>query len=464
MSDDPTKLSAGQLLARYKKGDLSPVEATKAALARIERHDKTLNAFVLVDGEQALAEAAKSEERWRIGATKGRLDGVPTSIKDMSLSKGWPTRRGSRTTPAEGPWEEDAPLVARLREHGAILLGKTATPEFGWKGVTDSPLTGITRNPWNPGLTPGGSSGGAAAALAAGFCTLASGGDGGGSIRIPAAMTGVVGLKPTYGRVPAYPGSPYGQLTHSGPMARSVADAALMLTVMAEPDPRDGEAIHYDGNDFSQGLNKGVKGLKIAFSPTLCGHRVEPEVAKLVAAAAERFGSLGATVEEIDPPLEGCTEPFLRLWLAKMASQYAPLDAKQRKLLDPGFVELAEEGLKLPLLDYLAAERARADIARAMSLFHERYYLLLTPTLPLVAFAAGIEVPPGYRQWYEWTPFTYPFNMSHQPAISLPCGLTSTGLPVGLQIVGPRFADAMVLRAARAFEATMPAPVCPLAA
>ncbi|MCH8926013.1 MAG: hypothetical protein IH924_07745, partial [Proteobacteria bacterium] len=216
MTDDIARLSAGELIAGYRDGSLSPVEATRAALARIEKHDPALNAFRLVDAESALEEARKSEERWRIKAPRGRVDGVPTSIKDLLLTKGWSTPRGSKTVDQDQPWEEDAPCVARLREHGAVLLGKTTTPEFGWKGLTDSPLTGITRNPWNPERTPGGSSGGAAVAVATGMGALAIGTDGGGSIRIPAGFTGVFGFKASGGQVPAYPPSPFGTLAHVG--------------------------------------------------------------------------------------------------------------------------------------------------------------------------------------------------------------------------------------------------------
>ncbi|MCS6855984.1 MAG: amidase family protein, partial [Elioraea sp.] len=208
--------------------------------------DPVLNAFCLVAWRTALAAARESERRWMKGEPQGLLDGVPVSIKDLVLTRGWPTLRGSKTIDPKGPWKDDAPCVARLREHGAVLIGKTTTPEFGWKGVTDSPLTGVTRNPWDPRLTPGGSSGGAAAALAAGMGPLAIGTDGGGSIRIPCAFTGVFGLKPSFGRVPAWPLSPMGTVAHVGPMTRSVADAALMMNVIALPDTRDWHALPWD--------------------------------------------------------------------------------------------------------------------------------------------------------------------------------------------------------------------------
>ncbi|HTG97902.1 MAG TPA: amidase family protein, partial [Burkholderiales bacterium] len=252
-------LSATELVEGFRKRTLSPVEVTKAVLARIEQFNPVLNAFNLVASDEAIRQATESEKRWTAGQPKGLLDGVPVSIKDIILTKGWPTLRGSKTIDPKGPWNDDAPVTARLREHGAVLLGKTTTPEFGWKGVTDSPLTGITRNPWNPAKTPGGSSGGAAAAVAAGMGPLAVGTDGGGSIRIPCAFTGLFGLKPSFGRVPAWPLSPMGTVAHVGPMTRTVTDAALMLNVLSLPDERDWHALPHDNRDYRVGLEDGVK-------------------------------------------------------------------------------------------------------------------------------------------------------------------------------------------------------------
>jgi aspartyl-tRNA(Asn)/glutamyl-tRNA(Gln) amidotransferase subunit A len=464
MTSDPALLSAVELLDRYRDGSLSPVEATQATLARIERHNPAFNAFNLVDPVSALAAARESERRWRQGAPRGRLDGVPTAVKDLVLTMGWPTLRGSKAVDPDQAWDEDAPAVARLREHGAVLLGKTTTPEFGWKGVTDSPLTGITRNPWNPALTPGGSSGGSAVALATGMAALAIGTDGGGSIRIPAGFTGVFGIKPTFGRVPAYPLSPFGTVAHLGPMSRKVADSALMLTVMAEPDPRDVYALPYDGADYTQGLEDGVAGVKIGVSPSLGGHHVAPEIARLVAAAANTFQDLGATVEEADPDLPDCGPIFRVLWYAGAANLLSGIGAAAQGAIDPGLRQIAAEGAEISLLDYLAAIKGRELATLAMNRFHQRYDLLLTPSLPLPAFRAGLEFPPkpGDDRWVDWTPFSYPFNMTQQPAASIPCGLTDDGLPAGLQIVGPRYGEAEVLRAARAFEAACPFPLPPL--
>src|SRR5213595_2733588 len=278
MTTDLCSLSATELLDAYRRHELSPVEVTRAVLERIEKLNPVLNAFNLVS-DRALDEAKASETRWLRGEPKGLLDGVPVSVKDILLTKGWPTLRGSKTVDAKGPWNDDAPCVARLREHGAVLLGKTTTPEFGWKGVTDSPLTGITRNPWNPAKTPGGSSGGAVAAVAAGMGPLAIGTDGGGSIRIPCSFTGLFGIKPSFGRVPAWPLSPFGTVAHVGPITRSVADAALMLNVLAQPDARDWHALPYERRDWRSGLDQDITDLRIAYSPDLGYASVEREVA-----------------------------------------------------------------------------------------------------------------------------------------------------------------------------------------
>ncbi|HEY8014949.1 MAG TPA: amidase [Dongiaceae bacterium] len=465
MSQDPALLSAVELVELYRARKLSPVEATKAALERIEKHNPRFNAFCLVDEPGALAAAHASEERWTKGRPRGRVDGVPATVKDLLITKGWPTLRGSKAVDPKQAWEEDAPSVARLREEGAVLLGKTTTPEFGWKGVTDSPLTGITRNPWNPDKTPGGSSGGAAVAAACGMGALHLGTDGGGSIRIPAGFTGIVGLKQSYGRVPASPLSPFGTLAHIGPMTRTVADAALMLSVIARPDTRDWYAYPYDGRDYLDGLEGGVKGWRIAFSPTLGGHPVEPEIAKLVARAAAAFRELGATVEEVDPEIgPDCGLIFTNHWFPGAANALRVYSPEQQALMDPGLREIAAAGAKLPLMDYLAAVKEREQLGVRLNRFHETWDLLLTPTLPLAAFAAGIEVPvkTDGSHWTDWTPFTYPFNLTRQPAATVPCGLTSAGLPAGLQIIGPSHGDVAVLRAARAYEKLRPFTLPPI--
>jgi aspartyl-tRNA(Asn)/glutamyl-tRNA(Gln) amidotransferase subunit A len=456
MAADLCALSATELVALYRGRQLSPVEPTRAALARIAKLNPVLNCFILVDEKGALAAARASEARWQKGAPIGLLDGVPASIKDIILTKGWPTLRGSKTVDPKGPWNDDAPAVARLREAGAVLLGKTTTPEFGWKGVTDSPLTGITRNPWNPKKTPGGSSGGSAAAVASGMGALTIGTDGGGSIRIPCGFTGLFGLKPSFGRVPAWPLSPFGTVAHLGPMTRSVTDAALMLNVLAQPDARDWTSLPYDKRDYLAGLEDGVKGLRIAYSPDLGYAKVDREIAALVKKAVATFEDLGAKVEQVDPGFDDQLEVFTLHWFPGAAYVVRSIPAAKRKLMDKGLLEVARAGEKITLKQYLDAVTKRGALGMLMNRFHEKYDLLLTPALPVPAFDAGKEFPgpAGKRRWTDWTPFSYPFNMTQQPAASIPCGLTKAGLPAGLHIVGPKYGDALVLRAARAYETT----------
>ena len=339
-----------------------------------------------------------------------------------------------------------------------MLVGKTTTPEFGWKGVTDNPLTGITRNPWNPKMTPGGSSGGSTAAVAAGMGPLTVGTDGGGSIRIPCAFTGLFGLKPSFGRVPAWPLSPFGTVAHVGPIARTVTDAALMMNVLSLPDARDWHALPYEARDYRIGLEDGVKGLRIAYSAALGYADVDKEVAVLVRRAAFRFSELGAHVEEADPGFENAGPIFTTHWFAGAASLLRGFDSELLKLVDPGLRDVARQGARIRTLDYLDAMQKRGQMGVLMNRFHQKYDLLLTPTLPLAAFEAGKEVADVLKEkrWTDWSPFSYPFNLTQQPAASIPCGVTKKGLPVGLHIVGPRYADALVLRAARAFESIRP--------
>ena len=458
---DPCELGAAALVERYRDGSLSPVEATRAILGRIERLNPVLNAFCLVDAKSALAAAAASEARWRSNEPLGALDGVPVSVKDVILARGWPTRRGSKTVDPKGPWEDDAPAVARLREAGAVLLGKTTTPEFGWKGVTDSPLTGITRNPWDPRKTPGGSSGGAAAAVASGMGALALGTDGGGSIRIPSAFTGVFGIKPTHGRVPFWPPSPTGTVAHMGPIARSVTDAARMLAVLALPDARDWAASPRERRDWLATLEDGVRGLRIAYSADLGYARVDAEIARIARAAVRTFERLGAIVEERDPGFDDPHDLFTRHWFPGAAWIVRSAPPGKRRLMDKGLLAVAKLGERYSAVDFVDAAVQRAALGARMGAFHERYDLLVTPTMPIAAFDAGREVPPKWKtkRWTDWTPFTFPFNLTQQPAASIPCGRTAAALPVALQIVGARHADALVLRAARAFEREHPIPL-----
>ncbi|MFC9280069.1 amidase [Streptomyces collinus] len=454
-----TELTAVQLLDGYRKGEFSPVEATEQALLRARRVQPEVNAFARLTEEDALARARESAERWRRGEPAGLLDGVPVTVKDLLLLRGHPTLRGSKTIAEQGRWEEDAPSVARLREHGAVFLGKTTTPEYGWKGVTDSALSGVTRNPYDPSRTAGGSSGGSAAAVALGAGPLSLGTDGGGSIRIPAAFCGIFGLKPTYGRVPLYPASAFGTLSHVGPMTRDAADAALLLDVIGVPDPRDWSALPEPPRSFTAALDEGVRGLRVAYSPTLGGQvAVRPAVAAAVRRAVAGLADLGAYVEEADPDFSDPVDAFHTLWFSGAARLTQDFSPNRRRLLDPGLREICAQGARLGALDYLAAVDVRMDLGRRMGRFHERYDLLLTPTLPVTAFEAGREVPAGsgLRRWTGWTPFTYPFNMTQQPAATVPVGVDDDGLPVGLQVVAARHRDDLVLRASHAlYEADL---------
>ncbi len=453
---DLCALTAVELIEAYRKHELSPVEVTRAVLERIERLNPKLNAFCFLSQEESLQGARESEKRWLAGQPRGLLDGVPVSIKDLILTRGWPTLRGSKTVDPKGPWNDDAPVTARLREHGAVLLGKTTTPEFGWKGVTDGPLTGITRNPWNPQKTPGGSSGGAAAAVAAGMGPLAVGTDGGGSIRIPCSFTGLFGLKATFGRVPAWPLSPFGTVAHVGPITRSVADAALMLDVIALPDARDWHALPVEARDWRTGLDAGIRDLRIAWSPDLGYAQVDAEVASIVAAAVKVFSELGAKVEEKSPGFASPQAIFRTHWFSGAAFLVNGIPAEKRKLLDPGLLEVAELGASVSATEVLDAQLKRGALGMHMNLFHRDYDLLVTPTLAVAAFDVGREFPQGKKRWIDWTPFSFPFNLTQQPAASIPCGFTKDGLPVGLHIVGRKYDDALVLRAARAFEGARP--------
>jgi len=464
MSTDLTQCTATELLALYAARTASPVEVVAAVLDRIERVDPLINAFCIVAGDEALAAARASERRWHDGTPVGPLDGVPASIKDLILTAGWPTRRGSRTVDPDQPWDVDAPATARLREAGAVLIGKTTTPEFGCKGETNSALTGITRNPWDPSKTSGGSSGGTAAAVAAGLAPLGIGTDGAGSVRIPAAFCGNVGLKPSFGRIPAYPLSPFGTVSHLGPHTMSVTDAALMTNVLKQPDPRDWTSLPPDPTDYLAGLDDDIAGLRVAYSPTLGYATVDPDVAAAVEAAVRDLEAAGATVDAVDPGFDDPLEITTGLWFTGAWTLWNTLSPEQHAVTDPDFAAEAELGSRLSALDVQRLALRRGDLGSLMRQFMQRYDLLVTPSVAVPAFDA---VPAGTRPMTPetmlgWTPFSYPFNLTQQPAITIPCGFTASGLPIGLQIVGSMFADALVLRAARAYEQIRPVSRPPL--
>ncbi|GEM32276.1 amidase [Nocardia neocaledoniensis NBRC 108232] len=451
---DPTAMTAVQLVSAYAAGQLSPVEATQACLDAVASRDGELNAFCLVDPDRTLVQAKDSEARWHSGNPRGLLDGVPISIKDIFLTEGWPTLRGSTSVDAAGPWLVDSPVAARLREDGMVFLGKTTTPEIAWKGVTDSPLTGITRNPADPRTTAGGSSGGSAAAVAAGMGPVSVGTDGGGSIRIPASFCGIVGFKPTHGRIPLYPASPFGPLAHAGPMTRTVEDAALLMDILSLPDPRDPTALAPTLTTFRSQMQRDVRGLSVGYSATLGYATVDPEVAEIVDAAVQALAAADLVIDAVDPGFADPREAFETLWAAGAATMLSKYPAGTRARVDPGLGAVWARGESVGAVEYLDARHVAAELGITMGAFHMAFDVLITPTMPGTAFAAGHDVPPGsgLGGWPEWTPFTYPFNMTQQPAISIPVGRTRTGLPVGLQIVGPRHSDDLVLAVARHAE------------
>src|SRR5947209_8771487 len=392
--------SAGALVELYRKKALSPLEAADMLLGRAEALQPRLNAFCFLDRDGALAAARASEQRWRTGAPLSAIDGVPVTIKDIVLMRGFPTLRGSKLIDPDQDWSEDSPAVAPLN------LGT----------------------------------------------------DGAGSIRIPAAFTGIFGIKATFGRVPAYPASPLGLLSNVGPMTRHVRDAALMLNVLSRPDHRDPYALPPEGRNWLDGIDGGVRGLKIAYSPDLGYARVDPEIAAACADAARQFEALGAKVEEVGEIFPSPRDVLLTLWAAGEARVLAGFPAEKHHLCDPGLAAMAALGDKISSVDYLGADVARTMLGVRMGEFHERYDLLLTPMMPVPALPVGRDLNDAAQeeQWWDWSPFSYPFNMTRQPAASIPCGLTSAGLPIGLQIVGPLYAEDRVLRAARAFETTQP--------
>lgn len=448
-----SRLSTAEVVELYQRKTLSPVDVTSALLTRIEALQPTFNAYRHVDREAALAAARASETRWLKRKPLGLLDGVPVSFKDLLHVQGWPTRKGSLATSSQCQ-PEDAPVAARLRESGAVLVGKTQTAEYGWRGLTESALAGITRNAWNPDYASGGSSGGAAVAAALGL-GLQIGTDGGGSIRQPAAVNGVFGFKPSYGRVAGYPAALNGNLFHIGPLTRNVSDAALLLNVIAQPDIRDWTSLPNDIDDWSKGLDNprlNLKGVRIAYSRSLFNIPVDPEVAALVERAVSRLKEQGAQIEEVDPGIENPSAILNALAAERGARLQRELGDKGLAMVSAEIRAAVEQGRKVSVADVVAAQEARAALATQWRRFHQRYDLLLTPVqsqpVPLVG-----TVPQA--------PFLSVFNLTQQPAASVPVGVDSRGLPVALQIVGPLRGDLLVLRAARVYELLQPFAITP---
>jgi aspartyl-tRNA(Asn)/glutamyl-tRNA(Gln) amidotransferase subunit A len=451
-------LPATELSRLYGLRELSPVEVTRAVLQRIETVDPTLNAFVTVTAELATEQALRAE-REILQGRQAPLTGVPVSLKDLTPTRGIRTTRGSRLW-ADWVPDYDAPIAERVYAAGAVLLGKTNTPELGWKGETSNSVAGTTHNPWLHGRTAGGSSGGAAAAVAAGMGPLAQGTDGAGSIRIPASFCGVYGLKPSYGLVPYYPSSAVESLAHGGPITRTVRDAGQLLNALAGPDARDRNSLNATGIDYLAACEGDIAGLRIAWSPTLGFAPVEPEILQIVAAAVDTFRALGCEIIEVDAHFDDPFPTIDAIWASGQAAGHVNDFERVRDLIDPGRARVVEHGFTLSGVDVALAAVQRGQFYEQMRLFFEPFDLLLTPTMPITAFAAGEDFPTEVAgqttSYLSWTPYTYPFNLTGQPAATVPCGFDHQGLPVGLQIVGRWRDDVTVLRASAAFEAARP--------
>lgn len=457
-SDTIGFMTAVEMAEMIRTREISPVECMQAVLARISELEPKVNAFAHLAADFAMGEAKKAEATLMSGARIGRLHGVPATIKDLSITSDMPTQRGSRIFSGDRPME-DTPIVPRLREEGAIILGKTTVSEFGWCGVSRSPLTGITSNPWKLGYNAGASSAGAGAAAAAGFGPLHQGSDGAGSIRMPAHFCGVFGLKPSFGRVPCYPVGTGDMTSHAGPITRTVRDSALMLEVMAGPCFLDYTTLEAPANYLAQ-LPDGVKGKRIAYSPDLGFARVDKEVGELVKAAVLRFIELGAIVDEVPIPW-GKDGPELArfFWSAHMTdlAKYLP---EWEARMDPGLVACIKHSENVSVARYQEMRRRKMTYITEIHSWFQDWDFLFTPSVSVAAFPAENLFPDHWPMhpwdWMKWAEFTYPFNMSWNPAASVPCGFTSAGLPVGLQIVGKRFDDLAVLQASASFEQLQP--------
>jgi aspartyl-tRNA(Asn)/glutamyl-tRNA(Gln) amidotransferase subunit A len=440
MGDGSSALTARETAWLISRKELSPVEVVRRALDEAEATQATLNAFTVLRRDEALNEARAAEAAVMRGDALGALHGLPFSAKDLISVEGLPYAFGSRAM-ADNIGKVDAPSVERARAAGAILIGKTTTSEFGCKPVGDSPLTGVTRNPLDLSLTPGGSSAGCAASVAAGITPFALGTDGGGSIRIPAAFTGTFGFKANFGRVPVWPASATPTLAHVCPLARNVRDAALLLQSIAGYDARDPAAIAGPVPDFLAACEAPVKGLRIAWSPTLGYAKADPEVVEICASAARFLERAGCVVEEVERVFAADPED---LWTAEfyagVGTRLRPLLESRRDLLDPAVAEILDAALAMDMREYYDAVFRRYALRDEALAFFDRYNALLSPTLPISALEAGRNIPAAleHRNLVSWVYYTYPFNLTGQPAASLPVGLSAAGTPVGLQIVTPR--------------------------
>lgn len=459
MSKELIFTPATDLARMIREKAVSPLEVMRETIARAEALNPQLNAICTPTFDAAMEAAAQAEEAVMRGRPLGTLHGVPTTIKDLALTRGVRTMSGSHIHRDRIP-DLDHLHVERLRAAGAISIGKTTVSEFGWSGVSNSPLTGITHNPWKHGMNAGASSAGAGVCAAAGIGPIHQGSDGAGSIRMPAGFCGVYGIKPSHGRVPYWPTPANGLISHVGPLTRTVGDAALMLQAMAGPDDRDMTSLESPPQDFVGRLDEGIAGLRVAFSPDLGYLKVDAEVAGPVRNAVEAFEGLGCKVEEIKPGWDNPIEMEHLHFAANFTSRLGPLLDEWEDRMDPGLVALVKHGMKFSAAEYCRLDEKRLALYDKVRTLFDRYDLLLTPTLSVAAFPADRLIPAHWEQhpwdWLRWAGFSYPFNLSWMPAATCPCGFTPAGLPVGLQIVAGRHRDLRVLQASRAFERIRP--------
>lgn len=467
-NDEICRMDAVTIAGKVNAKELSPVEVIEAHLARLEQLEPQLHAFCTPTPKLALATAKALEKTILNGDGGGVLAGVPVGIKDLVCTKGIATVSGSVAYKDFVPDEDDV-VVERLKAAGAIILGKTNVPEFGYSGVGHNPVFETTRNPWNTDLTPGGSSAGSGAAVASGMCPFAIGSDGGGSVRIPSAHCGIYGLKASMGRVPLYPGtkderypgvSSWESLEHIGPMSRTVADAALMMSVIAGPDPRDRFSLPEAAFDWMDCLDGDLRGLRVAYSADWGYAAVDPRVRRIIGEAVKVFErDLGCVVEEANP---GWDDPYAAFWgLVALESDLKGLRemvAKHGAQMTPHIVDFILRPWTAE--DLTNAVMSRKAVNNKMWRFMQNYDLLLTPTLAVPPFAVHTQGPEKIDGRivapFQWLAFTFPLNMTGQPAASIPAGFTDDGLPVGLQIVGRHLDDPLVLRASAAFERARP--------
>lgn len=448
--DDLAFAGATELASLYAARKASPVDVARAVLARIEQWNPIVNAYCQLAPERTLAEARASEVRWMRGEALGPADGIPFGVKDMLLVAGCPTGFGSLAGQQVLPSQHDAPAVARLREAGAVFVGKTNTSEYGWKGTGDSPLHGISRNVWDAELTSGGSSGGAASAAAAGLGTFQLGTDGGGSTRIPAAFTGIAGMKATFGRVAAWPAGPMFTLSNVGPMARTTQDLAIMYDIIGQPDSRDWNCVPASAARRPDATS--LKGLRVGVytGNGICDAGVEAIFLEAVRTLAHH----GVQIEPTELPLDDALFLQRAHWEAGAAWLVSQVPLERQSLLDPGLRSAAAKGETQQLSDYYRAMVLRQRFGEAMQAHLSRFDAVLTPTIPIFPFAAGREAPADARSqdWLDWNPFTYPFNLTRQPAISISAGFHVNGLPVGLQLVSCLYEDSRLMSIARLVE------------